>query len=97
MIIQKPILSEKSKLIHQNNNNVYSFYVLPSANKYQIKDALQKMFQVKIKKIRTSRQKPVLQKTKYLQKLPGKIYTKPSKKAFIELSSGQKLPNIFQE
>jgi hypothetical protein len=37
---------------------------------------------VKVKKARTGRQKPVLQKTRYLQKFPGKIYTSMRKKLY---------------
>jgi len=95
MIIQKPLLTEKGQLIYQKNK-IYAFYVSPSANKFQIKQELEKMFQVKVKKIRTSRQKPVLRKTRYLQRSPTKIYTKLKKKAFVELMPGQKLP-IFEE
>ncbi|CAG8761143.1 14841_t:CDS:2, partial [Cetraspora pellucida] len=57
---------------------------------------LEKMFAVKIKKIRTSRQKPVLRQARYLQKSPTRIYTKLRKKAFVELMPGQKLP-VFEE
>ena len=95
MLIIKPILTEKGQLIYQNNK-VYTIYVLPSANKFQIKKAFQEMFQVKVKKVRTSRQKPVLRQTRYLQKSPTRIYTKLRKKAFVELMPGQKLP-IFEE
>ncbi len=95
-IIIKPILSEKSQLIYQKNK-ICSFYVLPQSNKFQIKKAFEEMFQVKVKSVRTSRQKPVLQKTRYLQKSPSRIYTKLRKKAFIELMPGQKLLGFFEE
>ena len=99
MLIQKPILTEKSQLIYQKNK-VYTFYVLPSANKFQIKNALEAMFsdsKIKVKSVRTSRQKPVLQKTRYLQKSPTRIYTKLRKKAFVELMPGQKMPDFSGE
>ena len=96
MLIQKPILSEKSQLLY-HKSKVCSFYVLPSANKFQIKKAFEEMFKVKVKNVRTSRQKPVLRQTRYLQKSPTRIYTKLKKKAFIELMSGQKLSGIFEE
>jgi large subunit ribosomal protein L23 len=95
MTIIKPVLTEKGQLLYQKNK-IYAFYVLPSANKFQIKQELEKMFQVKVKKIRTSRQKPVLRQARYLQKSPTRIYTKLKKKAFIELMPGQKLP-LFEE
>ena len=99
MLIQKPILTEKSQLVYQKNK-VYTFYVLPSANKFQIKNALETMFsdsKIKVKSVRTSRQKPVLQKTRYLQKSPTRIYTKLRKKAFVELMPGQKMPDFSGE
>src|SRR6185437_8455616 len=96
MLIQKPILTEKGQLIYQKNK-IYSFYVLPSANKFQIKQELEKIFQIKVKKVRTSRQKPVLRQTRYLQKSPTRIYTKLRKKALVELMPGQKLPDFFGE
>ena len=95
MLIQKPLLTEKGQLLYQKNK-IYAFYVLPSANKFQIKQELEKMFQVKVKKVRTIRQKPVLRQTRYLQKSPTKIYTKLKKKAFVELMPGQKLANFFE-
>src|SRR3954467_1166665 len=96
MLIQKPILTEKGQLTYQKNK-VYTFYVLPSINKFQIKQELESMFQVKIKKVRTSRQKSVLRQTRYLQKSPTRVYTKLKKKAFVELMPGQKLVNFFEE
>jgi large subunit ribosomal protein L23 len=95
MLIIKPLLTEKGQLLYQKNK-IYAFYVLPSSNKFQIKQELENMFQVKVKKIRTSRQKPVLRQTRYLQKSPTRVYTKLKKKAFVELMPGQKLP-IFEE
>ena len=96
MLIQKPNLSEKSQRVYQQNK-IYTFDVSPSANKFQIREDFEKMFQVKVKKVRTSRKRRVLQKPRYLQKHPGKLYTKLRKKAFIELMPGQKLPNFFGE
>ena len=96
MLIQKPVLTEKAQSLYQKKNKVYVFSVLASANKFQIKQELEKMFQVKVKTVRTSRQKPVLRQARYLQKSPTRIYTKLKKKAFVELIPGQKLP-IFEE
>lgn len=99
MLIQKPVLTKKSQLLHQKNN-IYTFYVQPSLNKFQIRAAIESMFRdskIKVKKVRTSRQKPVLQKTRYLQKFPGKIYTSMRKKVFIQLVPGHNLPNFFEE
>lgn len=96
MIIQKPLLTEKGQLLYQKNK-IYAFHVLPSANKFQIKQELEDMFQVKIKKVRTIRQKSVLRQTRYLQKSPTRIYTKLKKKALVELMPGQKLASFFED
>src|ERR1700722_3905664 len=94
MLIIEPILTEKSQLLYQKNK-VCSFLVLPSANKIQIKQVFEKMFQVKVRKVRPSRQKPVPHKVRYRQKSPGQIYTKLRKKAFNELRLDQKAPEIL--
>lgn len=96
LILKKIILSEKSQLIYKKHKQ-YVFYVPPSVNKFQIKEAFEKTFEKKVKKIRTSRQKPVLRQTRYLQKSPGRIYTKLQKKAFIELMPGQIPLGLFKE
>jgi len=96
MLIQKPILTEKSQRLYQKNKT-YVFLVFPKTNKFQIKKELENIFQVKVKKIRSSQKKSVLQKTRYLQKSPGKIYTKLQKKVFVELMPGYDLPNFFSK
>jgi len=99
MLIQKPVLTRKSQLLHQKDN-IYTFYVQPSLNKFQIRAAIESMFRdskIKVKKVRTSRQKPVLQKKRYSQKFPGKIYTALRKKVFVQLAPNQNLPNFFEE
>ena len=42
-----PIVSEKANAISEKNNR-FSFKVSPSANKYQIKDIVEKMYDVKV-------------------------------------------------
>jgi ribosomal protein L23 len=96
MIIQKPVYSEKSRLVYQKNK-VCVFYVSPQANKFQIREDFEKIFKVKVKKIRTSRQKPVKQKTSFRHKFPGKSYTKLLKKAFIELMPNHELPLLTEK
>jgi large subunit ribosomal protein L23 len=95
MIIQKPVFSEKSWKEYQRGK-ICVFYVAPSANKFQIKKSFEEMFRVKVKKVRTSRKKPVSQKTSSLRRLPGKNSTKLQKKAFVELMPNQELP-LFSE
>ena len=51
-IIQKPLITEKS--MNGMAEKKYTFIVHPDANKFQIKDAVEKMFDgVKVKKVNT--------------------------------------------
>jgi large subunit ribosomal protein L23 len=90
-IIIKPVLTEKSKLINQKEKGKVCVAVNPQANKFQIKKAFEELFRVKVERINTTRKKPVLQRSSYLQRFPGKSYTKLQKKAFIKLATNQKL------
>ena len=61
MTIKKAILTEKTSL--QERRKIYTFSVSPNLNKYQIRKELMNIFpKMEIKKIRTCRYKPVLQK-----------------------------------
>jgi large subunit ribosomal protein L23 len=52
-VIRRPIfLTEKSNTLRQKSNQVV-FEVLRGANKIEIKDAVQKMFNVKVKDVNT--------------------------------------------
>ena len=97
-IIQQQVLSKKS-FEQQTKTKTYTFYVHRAANKFQIKQAIEdyeKKFgrKVKVKKIRTCREKPVKQKTSLLRKFPGKFYTKLRKKAFVQLQPGYQLTMV---
>ena len=50
-IIIAPVVTEKSALL--NEKNEYAFFVDVKANKTEIKDAIEKLFNVKVKEIRT--------------------------------------------
>jgi len=89
-IIRSYVLSHKSHQ-QQEKERIYTFWVNPRANKFQIKQFIEGFFQVKVKKVRTCREKPVKQKVSLLRKFPGKFYTKLRKKAFIKLVSGYQL------
>ena len=51
-VIIRPILSEKISKLSQITKQ-YAFQVAMSSNKLQIKDAIEKKFSVKVKKVRT--------------------------------------------
>ena len=84
-VLIKPLLTEKSSIVTENANR-YVFQVQRKANKYQIKDAVEKMFDVKVTNVKTA-------------VLPGKVkragkLTKKAaswKKAYVQIQEGQKL------
>lgn len=87
-LIRRPIISEKSTA--QGEANTYAFEVLPSCNKQQIKEAVEKLFKVKVQNVRT-----MMLHGKY--KRTGRFVSKKSnwKKALVTLQQGQKI-EIFQ-
>ena len=83
-IIIAPVITEKSAA--QAENNVYTFKVASSANKIEIKKAIEEAFSVKVKKINTLNTKA---KSKRVGRYTGK--TKTYKKAFVTLIDGDKI------
>ena len=81
-IFQKPILTEKSTNLNQFNQ--YSFKVDHKANSLEIKNAIEKIFKVKVSKINTS---IVKGKLKTFKGAFG--YKKNYKKAIVTLKEGQ--------
>ena len=88
-VIKRPLLSEKSN-IQNETLNVYSFEVLKSANKQEIKEAIERLFKVKVDAVRTS-----IVHGKY--KRVGRFVSKRGnwKKASVTLKDGQKI-ELFQ-
>ena len=81
-IIIAPVITEKSA--HQAEQNVYTFKVASSANKIEIKKAVEAAFGVKVEKVNTLMTKP---KAKRVGRYTGK--TKTYKKAFVTLKDGE--------
>lgn len=87
-LIKKPVITEKAmKLAHQRQ---YVFEVHPDANKIQIKQAIQEMFDVDITSVRTVRVKG---KNKVRMTRRGLMRGKTAlkKKAYITLKEGQQI------
>ncbi len=51
-IVRRPIITEESTIQTQSRNQ-YVFHVDPRANKHQIRDAIEQMFQVKVVSVNT--------------------------------------------
>ena len=56
-VLKKPVLTEKSLLLQQNENK-YTFDVDLTANKTEVKVAVEKMFDVKVESVNIMNVKP---------------------------------------
>ena len=83
-VILAPVVTEKSA--SNAEKNVYTFKVVKSANKIQIKNAIEEAFGVKVKSVNTLN-------TKTKQKRVGRYTgtTKAYKKAIITLKDGESI------
>ena len=89
-VLKKPVLTEKSLLLQQNENK-YTFDVDLTANKSEVKVAVEKMFDVKVESVNIMNVKP---KTKRMGRYVGK--TKRRRKAIVKLKEGYSI-NLFGE
>ena len=83
-IIKAPIITEKSSDLAKNNVIVFSVDV--KANKTQIKQAIEKVFNVKVDSVNTINVRP---KKKRVGRYTGK--TVKVKKAIVKLSEGSSI------
>ncbi|MBO5138826.1 MAG: 50S ribosomal protein L23 [Bacilli bacterium] len=83
-VIKAPIITEKSAALAQNN--VITFSVDVNANKTQIKQAVEKIFDVKVESVNTVNVKP---KKKRVGRYVGK--TNRVKKAIVKLAEGSSI------
>jgi len=84
-IIIRPIITEKA-LNYRDFHNTYVFEVHISANKQMIKQAVEKLFNVKVDKVRTVIVKPKIRRNIRNRRKIG--YTKMWKKAYVKLKKG---------
>lgn len=85
-ILIKPIITEKATSQSELLNR-YGFEVLPSANKIQIKNAIEKTYGVTVTAVRTMNVR-IERKAKYTKSGMQVGKTKGSKKAFVQLQDG---------
>ena len=83
-IIKAPVVTEKSGVIAQNGK--YVFKVDSRANKIEIKQAIEKIFNVHVKEIRTINVKP---KKRRVGRYTG--LTNRCKKAIVKLAEGEEI------
>ena len=89
-VVVRPVVTEKSSTAYQNRKE-YTFEVHPDANKFEIKQAIQQLFDVKVTGVWTSNQRG---KARRVGKTAGK---RPNwKKAVVTLREGDVIESIFE-
>jgi large subunit ribosomal protein L23 len=89
-IILRPIITEKSSWLKEKNREV-CFEVYSKANKIEIKEATEKLFKVKVDRVRIVKKKG---KKKRVGRNEG--WTKDWKKAYVKLKEGEKMIEYFE-
>ncbi|QIK69790.1 50S ribosomal protein L23 [Erysipelothrix sp. HDW6C] len=84
-IIIRPIITEKTVMMQQNDNKV-TFEVAKGSNKIEIRQAIEEIFNVKVEKINTVK---VLPRKKRVGKYEGK--TAAVHKAIVKLAEGSNI------
>ena len=89
-VLIRPVITEKSTMLMEEGK--YTFRVPLTENKVQIRQAVEKIFNVKVEKVATIR---VLGKTKRMGRTQGK--RSDYKKAIVTLTEDSKTIEIFGE
>jgi len=89
-VLVKPLVTEKG-LLGKEENQTLSFSVNRDANKVQIRQAVEKLFNVKVSEVRTANFDGKLRRR-------GKFaaYKSDWKKAYVRLEAGQKVPEFTE-
>ncbi|NLY76398.1 MAG: 50S ribosomal protein L23 [Firmicutes bacterium] len=83
-LVKRPLITEKTTKLMEENK--YCFLVDPRANKTQIKQAIEEIFKVKVKKVNTFN---LLGKIKRMGRYQGR---RPSwKRAIVTLEAGNRI------
>lgn len=89
-IILRPVISEKAlEYIDYDDGCKYTFYVHPKANRTQVKDAIEQIFDVDVVKITTSNLRG---KIKRMGRFAGQRPNR--KKATVTLAAGQRIQQL---
>ena len=89
-IIRRPLVTEKSTMMREDAN-IIAFEVDPSANKIQVKSAVEELFKVKVEEVRLFN---VRGKMKRMGRWVGK--RRDWRKAYVRLKEGEKAPDFIE-
>lgn len=87
-VISRPIITEKA-VGKKETERTLVFEVAPAATKTQVKEAVQKLFNVKVEEVRTAMFDGKLRRR---GRFSG--YRPAWKKAYVKLKDGQKIPEF---
>ena len=85
-VVKKMVLTEKGSRLKEKENK-YLFKVHPDANKVEIKDAVEKLFRVKVTKVNTMNRLGKLKRNRRM----GYGMTSSWKQAVVTLKEGDKI------
>ena len=90
-ILLRPLNTEKTKHMYEETKCAV-FKVHPDANKHEIKEAVQELFDVRVEKVTVVRRRPLKRERQ------GRVVGhKPGwKKAYVKLAFGEKI-NLFED
>jgi large subunit ribosomal protein L23 len=89
-VIVRPVVTEKG-VIKKEGENTLCFEVAPEATKTDIRNAVQKIFKVKVEDVRTVNN---LGKMRRRGRFSG--YRSDWKKAYVRLKAGEKMPEYAE-
>ena len=89
-VLKRPLVTEKG-VTKKDNERTLCFEVHSNANKIQVKQAVEKLFNVKVEEVRTANFEGKLRRR---GKFTG--YRSDWKKAYVKLVAGQKVPEFAE-
>jgi large subunit ribosomal protein L23 len=94
-VIRRPLITEKNTVLMEIGQ--YTFEVAPEANKFQIREAVEKTFNVKVKAVNTLNVKPKA-KSRTASRRGGRIrgHEPGWKKAIVTLAPGDRI-DLFEQ
>jgi large subunit ribosomal protein L23 len=89
-VVRRPIVTEKG-LTKKESENTLTFEVHPDANKVQVRQAIEKIFKVKVADVRSMNNEGKLRRR---GRFAG--YRSDWKKVYVKLQAGEKMPEYAE-
>lgn len=89
-VIRRPVVTEKG-VTAKDEHGILCFEVAPDANKTEVKQAVERLFKVRVAEVRTANMEGKLRRR---GRFTG--YKSDWKKAYVKLKDGEKAPDFAQ-